>query len=74
MVCRFGNKAKIKINTAKPIIQNISTFKTDLVCNAIGLTIAVIPNTDAILKMLEPIKLPKEMAFSHLKAVLKRIF
>lgn len=73
MECCFGNKAKIKVSVAKPIIQNISILKIDLDCNAIGLIIAVIPNTEAMLKILEPIKFPKEMAFSPLKAVLRNI-
>ena len=32
--------------------------------------IAVIPNTEPILKMLEPIKLPSEIAFSFFKAAM----
>ena len=36
----------------------------------IGLIIEVIPNTDAILKILDPIRFPKEIAFSFLRAAI----
>ncbi len=37
---------------------------------AIGLIIAVKPSTEAILKILEPIKLPNESAFSFFNAAI----
>ena len=58
--------------TANPIIQKIFDDKISGVFGLtfIGLIIAVIPNTDAKLKIFEPIKLPNEIAFSFFKAAI----
>jgi len=57
---------------AKAIIQKILV---DKICGVFGLTIigfiiAVKPNTEAILKILDPIKLPNEIAFSFFSAAI----
>lgn len=59
-------RAKGKVATATPIIQMRSLFNISGDSTAIGFNMAVIPNTDAILNMLDPIKFPREMAFSPL--------
>ena len=55
-----------------PIIQKIFEARISGVFGftAIGLIIAVKPKTEQILKILEPIKLPNEMAFSCLIAAM----
>ena len=58
--------------TAKPIIQKMleDNISGELGLTVIGLIIAVIPKTDARLKMLEPIKFPKDIALSFFKAAI----
>ena len=50
-------------------IENIQTKSFEIIfksCTWIGLIIEVIPKTAKILNMFEPIRLPKEIAFSFL--------
>ena len=65
---RLGIKASGKRIAAKPIIQKILVDKMASSMTAIGLIIAVNPKTEAILKILDPIRFPREIAFSFLRA------
>lgn len=58
--------ARGKVRSAIPIIQIRSLLNISVDSTAIGFKMAVIPNTEAILNMFDPIKFPSEMAFSPL--------
>ena len=57
---------------AKPIIQNIldDNISGEFGLTEKGLIIAVIPNTEARLKIFDPIKLPSEIALSFFRAAI----
>ena len=59
----LGKKTKGKIKKEIPNIQKISLLSNPWSMTCIGVIIEVIPNTAIMLKMLDPTKLPKEMAF-----------
>ena len=55
---------------AKPSIQTMSLDKIFASVTGIGFTSAVKPKTEPILKILDPIKFPKEIALSFLAAAI----
>ena len=55
---------------AKPIIQNKLVLRISGDSTAIGVTKLVTPKTEPILKILDPIKFPKEIAFSRFMAAI----
>ena len=66
----LGRNAKGNNTNAKPHNQKISLVRIFSLITDIGLIIAVIPKTDAILNILEPIIFHKEIAFSLLSAAI----
>ena len=64
-----GRKPNGSNTTAKPKSQNI-LFKILPSITGMGFIIAVRPKTEAILKILDPIRFPSESAFSFLSAAI----
>ena len=60
----FGKRAISNTSKAKTNIHIISLLKISVSSTTIGLIIEVIPNTEPILKIFDPIKFPKEIHFS----------
>ena len=69
----FGSNAIINTKAAKTSIHKISLLKISKSSITIGLIIAVIPRTDPILKIFEPIKLPREIPFSPLEIAIRDV-